>query len=130
MRILSVPVATPRRMRRSSDRSRPRLVRFAIIDVGFRNTRAPRGPLPSIRLDSFNSAGSLVALDRMKGRESVFARGKRARARAACTYKRRLLTCPCCSAVPPLLDCSPWTDSCCCIHSSVSLQAQQEEAAR
>lgn len=82
MRILSVPVATPRRMRRSSDRSRPRLVRFAIIDVGFRNTRAPRGPLPSIRLDSFNSAGSLVALDRMKGRESVFARGKRARARA------------------------------------------------
>lgn len=129
MRILSVPVATPRRMRRSSDRSRPRLVRFAIIDVGFRNTRAPRGPLPSIRLDSFNLAGSLVALDRMKGRESVFARGKRARARSV-YIQRRLLTCPCCSAVPPLLDCSPWTDSCCCIHSSVSLQAQQEEAAR
>lgn len=36
------------------------------------------------------------------------------------------LTCPCCSAAPPLLDCSPWTDSCCCIHSSVSLQKRRE----
>lgn len=39
-----------------------------------------------------------------------------------------VLTCPCCSAAPPLLDCSPWTDSCCCIHSSVSLQKRRETA--
>lgn len=37
------------------------------------------------------------------------------------------LTCPCCSAAPLLLDCSPWTDSCCCIHSSVSLQKRNGE---
>lgn len=34
------------------------------------------------------------------------------------------LTCPCCSAARPLSDYSPWTDSCCCTHSSVSLKIE------
>lgn len=55
--------------------------------------------------------------------EILTAHGKR----AACACARAALTCPCCSAVPPLLDCSPWTDSCCCIHSSVSLQERKTE---
>lgn len=88
----------------------------SIIDVGFRNT-SPRSPLPSIRFDSFNSADGDGRARRNERRKSVFSRWTRGVA------YRAALTCPCCSAVPPLLDCSPWTDSCCCIHSSVSLQA-------
>lgn len=37
-------------------------------------------------------------------------------------WKWNRLTCPCCSAARPLSDYSPWTDSCCCTHSSVSLR--------
>lgn len=37
------------------------------------------------------------------------------------------LTCPCCSVARLLLDYSPWTDSCCCTHSSVSLWKERTE---
>lgn len=85
----------------------------SIIRVGFRNTsffdrRCTSFPLPLLPIPF---TARLRPRARRRNRKSV----KRART-------RRTLTCPCCSAVPPLLDCSPWTDSCCCIHSSVSLQ--------
>ena len=43
---------------------------------------------------------------------------------AVCIYirERAALTCPCCFVIRLLLDCFPSIGSCCCNHSSVSLQ--------
>lgn len=76
--------------------------------VGFRNTSFSR--LAPRRFNSFT-------------RRTASPHGTRGR-KKYCAVNG--LTCPCCSAAPPLLDCSPWTDSCCCIHSSVSLQKRRE----
>lgn len=84
----------------------------SIIRVGFRNTSSF-----DRRTSRFPFTTRIRPRARRSNRRKSIAAARRRSALAA-----RPLTCPCCSAVPPLLDCSPWTDSCCCIHSSVSLQ--------
>lgn len=113
---LECPVAARRKKRRSGRRSATgSLVRSPRSSALVSETRVPS---TGVRPDPHSRRESVHALVGGIEEKASPPRGGVERSR----HSARPLTCPCCSAVPPLLDCSPWTDSCCCIHSSVSLQ--------
>lgn len=122
---MTASVEWPRRKEnRVAERSRPRgsgpvWVSYPLHSISLVSVTETRVSSPPL-VDEFIHAATTTTRD---GLEREDEEKKRVFRGKACT-----LTSPCCSAAPPLLDCSPWTDSCCCIHSSVSLQRRRNGA--